>query len=164
MGDLIVAVDVSVNGAYIIVLVGAREDVLKSRRFTRTCSMLKHFRRIGSDRKKQYMRTFIKRYQNRIKSLVEVVRVFDNVDELLDYLNSLNPALIIVDDKLYDKIVHHNKIREGSGKPKYMEYLVLLADNLANYVRIIKKSNPRKLVVELEAIEKEAEKRPRHGK
>ncbi len=160
MGDLIVAVDVSVNGAYIIVLVGAREDVLKSRRFTRTCSMLKHFRRIGSDRKKQYMRTFIKRYQNRIKSLVEVVKVFDNVDELLDYLNSLNPALIIVDDKLYDKI----KIREGSGKPKYMEYLVLLADNLANYVRIIKKNNPRKLVVELEAIEKEAEKRPRHGK
>ncbi len=163
MEDVIVAVDVSTNGAYTIVLVGVREDILKSRRFTRACSILKHFRRIGSDRKKQYMKTFIKRYQSKIKDIVEVVKVFNDVDDLIEYLESLNPTLIILDDKLYDKVKLQNKVRESSGKPKYMEYLMLVADNLANYVRLIKKSNPRKLATELERIEKEQE-RPRHGR
>ncbi len=136
MENLIVAVDVSTNGAYTIVLVGVREDVLKSKRFSRACSMLKHFRRIGSDRKKQYMKTFIKRYQSKIKNIVEVVKVFNDIDDLVEYLKSLNPVLIVLDDKLYDKVELQNKVRESSGKPKYMEYLMLLADNLANYVRL----------------------------
>ena len=46
--DLVIAIDESGS---VIAVVGAEEHILKSRDFSRLCSGLKHFRRVGSDRK-----------------------------------------------------------------------------------------------------------------
>ncbi len=59
----------------VIALVGAREHVVKSRVFGRACSGLKHFRRVGSDRKTRYLGFFRKRYA-KLESLLETARVF----------------------------------------------------------------------------------------
>jgi len=45
---------------------------------------------------------------------------------------------------LYNKVEMKHKIIGGSLKPEYMENLVVIADNLANYFRILLKSNPEK--------------------
>ena len=127
MSDLIVAVDVSRDGAMVVVVVGAREHVLKNRCFGRACSGLRHFRRVGSDRKIRYIKSFMKRYENSIKRLLEVVKVFTSIDQAIDFISELNPTVLIVDDKLYDKLEHPNKIRESSPKPKYMNQLLLIA-------------------------------------
>ena len=46
------------------------------------------------------------------------------------------------------------KIKESNPKPRYMENLITIADNLANYFRILLKDNPRKFREELRKFEK----------
>lgn len=64
---LVVAADVSEDGGKVVAVVAVLEHVLKGRDFGRACSGLKHFRRVGSDRKKWYLKTFARRYLSNIK-------------------------------------------------------------------------------------------------
>ena len=145
----------SEDGPRVIALVGAREHVLKSRAFGRVCSGLRHFRRVGSDRKARYLDFFRRRYA-KLKSLLEVVRIYLSVEELRRFINEISPlvAIAVVDDKLYNTINVEPKIREGSPKPGYMDNLVVIADNLANYFRLLLKNSPQRFREELRMFEK----------
>ncbi len=136
-------------------MVGAREYIVKSRVFGRACSGLRHFRRVGSDRKTRYLESFRKRYAE-LKSLLEVAKIFLSVEELRRFVDGISPrvAIAIVDDKLYNAIGVETKIREGSPKPRYMDNLMIIADNLANYFRILLRNNPGKFREELRRFEK----------
>ncbi len=154
-GDLVVAIDLSREGSFAaIAIVVAEESVLKTRKFQRLCSGLKHFRRVGSDRKSSYLRRLPKKLEKLQEHLV-AVRVVDSGEEAADVVDQLKPALVVVDDKLYHLIDHRHKIRESSPKPRYLNNLLTIADNLANYFRLLKKSSDKsKLLRELRRFEK----------
>ncbi len=59
-----------------------------------------------------------------------------------------------MDDKLYNKIKHPRKVRESRVKERHRKKLILIADNLANYFRILLKNNPKKFSKELSIFEK----------
>ncbi len=62
-------------------------------------------------------------------------------------------GLAITDNKLFNIDVEP-KIRESDPKPRYMENLFTIADNLANYFRMLLKSDPKRLREELRRFEK----------
>jgi len=145
------AIDISDD---VIVVVGAEEHILKSRDFSRLCGSLKRFRRVGSDRKQQYLKSFMRRYMRYLRDYLSVVRILRSVDDVNELIRKISPAVIVVDDKIYGILNHPVKIRESSPKPKYMDYLLLIADNLANYFRKLLKENLSAYVNELREIEK----------
>ena len=57
---------------------------------------------------------------------------------------------------MYDQVnyLEKRKRREGRAKRKHEEYLNKLADNLANYFRLLLRENPRKFNEELRKFEK----------
>ncbi len=153
MSDLVVAIDASRDGkSMVIAVVGAREHLLKSE-ITRRSSWLQHFRRIPSNEKRRYLRKFPDRF-SRIQGFLAVIRVTRSIDEADKIIANIKPSLVVVDDKLYDKINHPNKVKESSPKPKYLDVLILLADNLANYFRYVVNERPERLLRELSRFEK----------
>ncbi len=137
----------------VIAVVGARASVIKTRVFGNLCSGLEHYRRVPSWRKKRYLRFFERRY-SRPKEFLSVARVTLSLDEVNRIVSSLDLGLAIVDDKLFNSISIEPKIRESDPKPKYMDNLFTIADNLANYFRILLKNNPKKFREELRRFEK----------
>ena len=83
-----------------------------------------------------------------------MVRVCLNIDCVQSIIENICPLVIIVDDKLYTKIQHPRKVREGHVKEKHRVRLMLIADNIANYFRIIFKEKPEKFREELRKFEK----------
>ncbi len=149
---LLLAVDVSKDDGMVIAVVGASEHVLKNE-IVRRASWVKHFRKIPSTEKRAYMRRFPTRFF-KIYRYLSIVRVFNDVERATLFINSLSPGLLIVDDKIFDKINYKNKIYENAPKPRYLEILCLLADNVANYFRIAMKKSLRKYLEELRKFEK----------
>lgn len=143
----------SEDGPRVIALVGARANILKTRVFGNLCSGLKHYRRVPSWRKKRYLKFFERRY-SRLKEFLSVARVALSLDEVNRIASSLDLGLAIVDDKLFNSIDVEPRIRESDPKPRYVDNLFTVADNLANYFRILLKNNPKKLREELIRFEK----------
>lgn len=69
-------------------------------------------------------------------------------------LEGLKPLLVIVDDKLYNEVEYPRKVKESRIKERHRRKLVLIADNIANYFRILYNNNPRRFREELERFEK----------
>ncbi len=138
-------------------MVGAREHVLKSCEFARKASGLKHFREIGSDRKRMYLKALPRRF-NKLKPFLELAKVFrysEGTIEFIDgYLRRVRPALVIVDDHLYPVLGYSRKLKEGSVRRDDLKKLVVIADNLANYFRILLRNDPKKFREELRKFEK----------
>jgi len=151
--DLVVAIDVSEDGSRVVAVVGARVHVLNSRRFGRLCTGLKHFRRVSSDRKTGYLRSFAKKCF-KLREVLDVVRIVWSVNDVINILSIYRPALVVIDDKLSRYINYEPKILESMPKPIYLDNLMTIADNLANYFRILLIKNPRKLREELRKFEK----------
>ncbi len=143
----------SKDGATIISLVGAEEHILKSSNFIKNAKNFKHFRELGSDRKKQYMRLFPRRLE-RIQYMLEVIRIYTSINSLQNNIDKLNPIVVIIDDKLYPHIRHPRKIKESRVREKHRKALTIIADNLANYFRMLLNNNPRKYNEELNRIKK----------
>ena len=61
---------------------------------------------------------------------------------------------VIVDDKLYTVIEHPRRIKESKVREKHRRKLIIIADNLANYLRILLKDDPKKYAEELKKFEK----------
>ncbi|RLF18854.1 MAG: hypothetical protein DRJ68_06570 [Thermoprotei archaeon] len=114
---------------------------------------LKHFREIGSDRKKVYSTLLPRRFE-KVKPLLDVVKIRFNVSEVQVLLEGLKPLLVIVDDKLYNEVEYPRKVKESRIKERHRRKLVLIADNIANYFRILYNNNPRRFREELERFEK----------
>ena len=148
-----IAIDLSEDGARVIALVGGWEHVLKSRVFSTLCIGLEHYRRVPSWRKARYMRFFEKRFL-RLREFIDVARVVLNPNEVDRVLRVVRPGLVVVDNKLLRLITYEPKIPEGSPKPRYLENLMTIADNLANYFRILLKNNPKRFKEELRRFEK----------
>ena len=96
----------------------------------------------------------MKRYKRYLRNYLSVVRILRSVDNVNELIKEISPAVIIVDDKIYGIFNQPVKIRESSPKPKYMDYLLLIADNLANYFRKLLKENLSTYVNELREFEK----------
>jgi len=148
-----VAIDLSEDGPRVVALVGAREHVLKSSRFLRACKWVKHFREIGSDRKSSYLSAFPKRFE-KLRPFLDIVRICLDAQAIQRIIDELGPRVVIVDDKLYNEIQHLRKVRESRVKERHRKVLTLIADNLANYFRLLLKSDPRRFREELERFEK----------
>ncbi len=134
-------------------MVGVREHVLKSRMFGRLCVGLRHFRRVSSNRKAAYLRFFVRRY-SKLREVLDLVRIVRSVDEVEGILRRYGPALVIIDDKLSRHVSYEPRVLESAPKPKYMNNLITIADNLANHFRILLKEKPRKFGDELRSFEK----------
>ncbi len=140
-----------------IAVVGVREHVLKSSKFSAIAATLKHYREISSKRKRSYIEAFPRRYF-RFYSYIEIARVYawcsSTIEKIDNLLKELRPALVIVDDSICNIISYPRKIRESLAKRRHEEYLKKVADNLANYFRILLKNNPKKFREELKRFEK----------
>ena len=148
-----IAIDLSEDGPRVVAVVGARASILKTRVFGNLCSGLEHYRRVPSWRKKRYLKFFERRY-SKLKEFLSIARVALSLDEVNRIASFLDPGLAIVDDKLFNSISVEPKIRESDPKPRYMDNLFTIADNLANYFRILLKNNPKKFREELIRFEK----------
>ena len=76
------------------------------------------------------------------------------IGKINQLLSKIKPALSIVDDKLYSEVNYPIKLRESRVRKRHHENLVTIADNLANYFRILLKENPKKFREELRRFEK----------
>jgi len=149
----VVAIDFSEDRVKVIALVGCREHILKSQEFIKATKDFKHFREMGSRRKKQYFKVFPRKF-SKIMGLLEVAKTYSSTESLQEDLDKLAPLIVIVDDKLFPTIRHPRKVRESRVKEKHRRKLITLADNLANYFRILLKTNPEKYRKEREKLEK----------
>ncbi len=145
-------IDRSKDGGRVIAIVGSYEHILKSRVFGQYCTGLKHFRRVPSRRKARYVKFFEKRFA-RLSRVLEVVRIARIVDEVNKIIWMYRPVIVVVDDKLSKNIRYKQKVLESSPKPRYMDNLMTIADNLANYFRLML-DNPRKYWEKLKEFEK----------
>lgn len=157
MSDLVIAIDVSRDGVTVIAVVGVEEHVLKSSSFLYLTSWAKHYREIPSHRKNSYMKRFPARF-SKILPLLSLVRIYLTVDDVKQVLQTRKPVLVLIDDKLVKHVENTLTniliIPEKNIKYKHHEVLITLADNLANYFRVLLNTNPRKLRKELEKFEK----------
>ena len=51
-------------------------------------------------------------------------------------------------------VTYEPKIPESAPKPRYLENLMTIADNLANYFRLVLRNSPRRFREELKRFEK----------
>ncbi len=150
-----IAIDLSEDGPRVIALVGAREHILKTRGFLYATSWIEHFRRVPPRRKSGYLRKF-SRYFPKISQYLDHVRIFRDVDPLVRFAMICRPAVILVDDKLakYIQNIDVLIVPESRIRLKHHARLMLVADNLANYFRILLKNDPKRFRDELRRFEK----------
>ena len=153
MSNLVIAIDLSEDEPRVIALVGAREHVLKTRVVGNLCSGLEHYRKVPSWRKPRYLKFFEKRYV-RLKPFLDIARIVFSPSEAERLLLSIRPSLVVVDNKLLKSIDYEPKIAEDAPKPRYLDKLITIADNLANYFRLILKNDPKQFREELKKFEK----------
>ena len=155
LSDLVVAIDLSEDGATVIAVVGAREHVLKRSEFLDHTSWVVHFRKLHSRRKHSYLAKLPKRFL-KITRYLFYVRIFVSENEMFKFVTRLRPSVILVDDKLLATVKEVNTliISEKNIRYKHHRRLMLLADNLANYFRILLKEKPKKFREGLKRFEK----------
>ena len=129
--DLIVAVDYSVSFRF-IGLVGARECNVKCGSFLNLASWVKHVADLSRREKTVYLHRFPSRL-HRLHGHLDYVRVFSSLRECNNFINTVKPAILIVDPKLSPYITYPRKISEDKVKRRHERILVLLADNIAYY-------------------------------
>ena len=127
--------------------------MLKDSRFLKATKWVKHFREVGSDRRKTYLSLFPRRLE-KTKPFLDIIRVHLSIDRVQAVIEEYKPLLVIVDDKLYSKIQYFRKVKESRVRERHRKKLILIADNLANYFRILLKNNPKEFREKLREIEK----------
>ncbi len=111
-----------------------------------------HFRELGKMEKKGFLGAFPRRFQ-KIKRHIAYARFTLSLEDVHRFLASIEQRchVIYCDDSIYDwlKKKGHNPIPE-SRMPNKFRQLMLLADNLANYCRIVLKRGIARKIRELE--------------
>jgi len=149
--SLVTVIDASENGKYLVIAIFSVEESRVNMVFQEVRGWIKHSKKLGK-RKAKYYQAFQQRFP-RIKELAhysnafrvkktsrakEFPRSFWNALDML--VNS--SSLIIVDDKLVQVISRRYPsstiIAEGkvNKSKKQLLIIALLADNIANYVRL----------------------------
>jgi len=142
----------------VIALIGVEDRLLKSEEFLRLMSWARHYREVGSNRKRRYLERFPQRY-TKLLSYISFSRVYLSYTDLNRDLRLLEGLVVImlIDNKLADKVVTPSGatvVTESRIKYKYHRQLMALADNLANYFRILLSSNPERFREELKRFKK----------
>ncbi len=147
-----VAVDAS--GAKVYAVVGVEEHVLKSV-IVGLAGWARHFREIPSRRKTGYLRRFPDRYKRLLPHLA-VSRICLTLDCITRILQGLDVEKAVVDDKLLQRLsLGIEAIPESIAvRSRHYRILVTLADNLANYARILLERNPDRALQAVKALEK----------
>ena len=70
---------------------------------------------------------------SKVLDMLAYVRVFNSVDRCSSFIETLNPLLVLVDDRLYSRIQHPRRVRESRVRETHRRRLVMLADNIAYY-------------------------------
>jgi len=131
LSDLLLAIDYSKSFKY-IGLVAAREHVIKRPSFLSIASWVKHVADLPKREKLAYLRRLPDRL-SRIMSYLEYVRWFSSVESCSAFIDSITPAIVILDPRLDPYIRYPRKILEDRVSRRHEEILSLLADNVAYY-------------------------------
>ncbi len=144
LNDLIVAIDLSEDGPRVIALVCSREHILMPRSLLYATSWLRHYREVPSRLKKSYLRRFSK-HNPRIAEYMLLARVYRGAPQAIT--ERLSPSVLLVDDKLtrYFRHIDIVIVQEKNIRYTHHKRLMLIADNLANYFRVLLRDNPRML-------------------
>ena len=117
--------------------------------------------------KVSYLRKFVKHYSG-ISQFLTHVKILKETSHLPNFVKQVKPSLLLVDSKLvkYVEDLGIYIVPENSIRYRHHERLMLLADNLANYFRILLKNDPKRFREELRRLEiREVGKEPpHHGK
>ena len=115
----------------------------------------KHFREIPSGRKRGYLRRFPQRYQKLLPYLA-VSRICLTLECVASLLRGLNIEKAVIDDKLIPRLDVPASVLPESKATRNTHYriLVTLADNLANYARVMLGETPTKAVQAIKQLEK----------
>ncbi len=131
------------------------EEGKYSQLYSKIREWIKHFRELSSKRKSMYMHAFIRRFR-RIKHLIHSLDVLFDSNSLMKKVNGLaeRSIVLIVDDEFFPifKGKYRTKlvIREGDKSQKFYRPLILLADNIANIIRIaMERSKDRRRIENL---------------
>ncbi|RLG87241.1 MAG: hypothetical protein DRO39_01010 [Thermoprotei archaeon] len=128
---------------------------MKTKGFLYATSWIEHFRRVSPRRRRGYLRKF-SRYFTRISQYLEHTRIFRETNALARFIELHNPAVVLIDNKLVNNVQHINAliIPESLIRLRHHARLMLVADNLANYFRIVLRDRPKIFREELKRFEK----------
>ncbi len=92
----------------------------------------------------------------KIAKYLELVRLFRDVISLVSFMASMQLAVVIIDDKLMAsaQVLNALLVPESSIRYRHHERLMLVADNLANYFRVLLRDKPERFWEERVRFEK----------
>jgi len=138
---LIAAVDFSKSFRYIGVVV-AEEQLIKQSSFLDSVSWAKHIADLAKQEKIVYLHRLPHRLA-KIHNYLMHIKHFPNLNSCNNFIQSIKPIVIIVDDKLYNLLTYKPKAKESKVKERHRKILTILADNVAYYaywaIEIMKK-------------------------
>jgi len=121
-----VAIDFSKSFKYIGV-VAAEEHLVKQSSFLDSVSWAKHIADLAKREKIVYLHRLPHRLA-KIHGYLTYIRHFSSPNSCNSSIESIKPVVILVDDKLYDRLTYRPKIKE-----RHRRVLTILADNVAYY-------------------------------
>lgn len=136
----------------VIAVVGIEEPILKSSKFTQVTEWVKHLRELGSDKRKQYLRALPRRFK-KIRQYLMLARICTTIRCVQKLIYSYNPLVVIIDDKLANRVQYPRKVRESNVKEHHRRRLILLADNLAGYARTLRSRGSNKWLEKVKELE-----------
>ena len=84
----------------------------------------------------------------KLKPCLETVKIYtysrDTINQVNKLLYETCPSVAIVDDRIFNTITYPKKVQEGKISKDYLKRLINLADNLANYFRMLLKKTIQK--------------------
>ncbi len=95
-------------------------------------SWVRHVADLSKCEKTRYLHLLPTRFR-KVKPYLSIVKAFSNLLPCNNLINHLKPAVVLVDDKLYQHVSYPRKVRESRAREKHRKKLILLADNVAYY-------------------------------
>jgi len=126
-----VAIDFSKSFKHIGV-VAAEEHLVKQSSFLDSVSWAKHIADLAKREKIVYLHRLPHRLA-KIHGYLTYIRHFSSPNSCNSFIESIKPVVILVDDKLYDRLTYRPKIKESRVKERHRRVLTILADNVAYY-------------------------------
>jgi len=111
----------------------AREHIIKKHSFLNKASWVEHVANLPRYEKVIYLRKFPDRL-SKVGEFIEYIRWFNNPNGCSDFVNRLNPAILIIDPNLDPYINYPHKIPENKVVRRHEKILALLADSIAHYI------------------------------
>jgi len=106
--------------------------LIKQSSFLDSVSWAKHIADLAKQEKIVYLHRLPNRFA-KIHNYLMHIRHFSSLNSCNNFIQSIKPIVIIVDDKLYNLLTYRPKIRESNAKERHRKILTIFADNVAYY-------------------------------